>query len=184
MAQRIEQSFIPPELKGKKLYCRVWSDTGENGTPQVLARKTLKYGTPEFHVKIGGKDRVYKINYISRGIIKQDSKKLIYDVHFLNTVGGLSFHEFPEDMDSEEAYTVFKNNAVNMYVKKGGIPMWYLLIAMGVALVGFIAIIAVVPSALQAQDEVKQLDALVTQLKGQNAVLQAQNEQLRSNSIG
>lgn len=170
-----EESIIPEDLKGRKLYCRIWSDTGKNGTPHTLGKiKKIKYGQPFFNAKIGGKDRMYKINYRTKGLIKQEGKKLFYDVHFLNTVGALSFYEFPEDMDSEEAYTTFKNNAVNMYVKKGGIPPLVLYICLAIALVAMIALIAIVPSAFSAQESVKGLDAQVTALKAENQLLRSQ----------
>src|SRR5574341_214589 len=165
------EQVLEPSFKGKKLICRVWDNPKD---PYCMAKKKVTYGSPYFKAKIGGKDRLYKINYNTEGCIKQDGKQLIYDTTFKNTTGALRFFEYPEDMDSEEAYTALENNAVNMYVKKGGIPMWYLLIAFAVAGVGFVALIAIVPSALQAQDEVKQLDLQVTQLKKDNAVLSAQ----------
>lgn len=160
-------------LAGKKLLCRVWSDTGENTTPQVLAKKKITYGQPTFAVKIGSKKRYFKVNYTTKGVIKQDGKLLIFDTHFSNTIGALSFYEFPEAIDSDIAYTVARDNAVDMYVKKGGIPMLYLLIAMAVAMVAFIAIIVVLPPALQAQEQLKELDKQVSVLKQENANLRS-----------
>lgn len=170
---KTEEAILPPEYKGKKILCKVWSDIGENSNPHMVGKKEVKYGTPTFNIKIGGKDRLYKINYRQRGYIKREGKRLIYDTHFLNTVGGLSYHEYPEDMDSEETYTVFKNNAVNMYVKKGGIPQWYLLIAMAIAGIALIALMVTVPPAMQAQEEVKFLDQQITALKAENQRLQS-----------
>lgn len=167
-------------LIGQKLLCRVWSDTGENSTPVRLAKKTIKYGAPNFSVKVAGKDRFFKINYEEKGLIKQDGKQLVYDTHFNNTVGGLSFHEFPEAMDSDQAYTVFRNNAVDMYVKKGGIPFLWLVLALGVAMVAMIVMVLTVPSALQAGEQMKELDEQVTALKNTNQALQDENNSLRS----
>lgn len=167
-------------LLGKKLVCNVWSDTGVKSTPTRLARKTVKYGAPHFIVKIGGQQRFFKINYETKGMIKQAGKQLVYDTHFSNTVGGLSFYEFPEAMDSDQAYTVFRNNAVDMYVKKGGIPFLWLILAMAVALVAMVAMMATVPSALSANDQVKELDAQVTALKNTNQALEHENNTLRA----
>lgn len=78
-------------IKSKKIYCRVWSSAKE---PIVLARKKVKYGSPTFDAKIGGKNRTFKINYDHEGCIKQDGKKFYYDTAFDNMTGALSFHEF------------------------------------------------------------------------------------------
>lgn len=173
-----QEDFIPqPHLKGKKIICRVWSDDGKNGMPVVVARKKVKFGTFKFEVRGLGNPRYYKINYPT---LKQDGKNFIYDVHFNDAVGSLSFHRFPEEMPSDEAYNIFEYNAVNAYVKKGGIPLYYLLIAMGVAMIAFMAIIFVIPPALQAQEAMKDLDAQVSQLKATNNALAVENENLRS----
>lgn len=166
---------LPSELRNKKLVCRLWSDTGENSMPSVLARRKVRYGQPTFNAKIGGKDRFYKINYKKAGAIKQEGKQLYYDTHFLNTVGALSFNEHDEDVDSEEAYTVFKNNAVNMYVKKGGIPPMLLYIAFAMVMVLVVVIAYIAPSFVSATQSMEELDKQVTALKQQNAILQQQN---------
>lgn len=160
--------------KNRKLICRVWASPDE---PFSLAKKTVKYGTPSFHVKIGGKDRLYKINYTADGCIKQEGKKLYYDTSFSNTTGALRFFEFPEDMDSEEAYTALENNAVNMYVKKGGIPLMYLMVAMLAVVAMAFALIFIVPPSLQAQEQVKELDAKITTLTKDNTILRQQLQQ-------
>lgn len=169
--------FIPqPHLKGKKIICRVWSDDGKNGMPVVVARKKVKFGTFKFEVRGLGNPRYYKINYPT---LKQDGKNFVYDTHFSDAIGALTFHRFPEEMPSDEAYNIFEYNAVNAYVKKGGIPLYYLLIAMGVAMVAFLAIIFVIPPALQAQEAMKDLDAQVTIKNQQLNALATENEQLR-----
>src|SRR5688572_25843469 len=152
----MESIPIPPEFKGKKLTCRIWDKDGLR-----TLRKGIKipYGKPYFNCKIGSKDRFFKVNY-NNGFIKVIDGKMYYDTAFDNTLGAFALRniEFPEDMDSEEAFTVFKNNAVNMYVKKGGIPLLYLLICMIMVTVMAFAIIATVPAGLQAQENVKDLD--------------------------
>ena len=172
----LENIPIPPEYKGRKLKCRIWN---EDGTRTIRRPVTIPYGKPYFTCKIGTKSRFFKVNYMTKGMIKNIDGKLYYDIAFHNSLGALALGniEFPEDMDSAEAYTVFQDNAVNMYVKKGGIPLLYLLIAMGMVLVMAMAIIATVPAGLQASDNVKDLDAQVTQLKKDNAVLQQQLSQ-------
>lgn len=153
--------------------CRLWN---EKGTRTIAKPKKIPYGMPYFTSKIGGKQRYFKVNYYTEGMIKNIDGKMYYDTAFDNSVGGFALrnYEFPEDMDSEEAYTIFKNNAVNMYVKKGGIPMLYLLVAMGLAFACIIAVIATVPAGLKASEQVKDLDNQVTSLRQQNAVLQQQ----------
>lgn len=155
---------------GKKIICRVWNEEHDD----VLAKTEVKYGAPYFNVKIGGRDRKYKVNYNMKGCVKQDGKLFLYDTVFDNTVGALKFHSFSkhEVMDSDEAYQVFENNAVKMYVSKGGIPLIYLAIAMIAVVAMAIAMIATVPSGLQANENVKFLDQQITQLRQQNAILQ------------
>src|SRR2546426_2872646 len=176
-SQTLSNIPIPLEYKNRKLYCRIWDETG---TRTLVKPKKVPYGIPFFSAKVGGRDRYFKINYNTRGMIKSIDGRMFYDTAFDNATGGYALrnYEFPEDIDSEEAYTIFKNNAVNMYVKKGGIPMIYLMVAMGIALVAMIMIIAVVPAGLQAQDQVKELDKQVTVLKAQNQVLQKQANEL------
>lgn len=171
---------IPTEYKNKKLYCRVWN---EDGTRTLRKRIKIPYGKPYFSCKIGGKDRFFKINYETRGLIKVIDGRMYYDTAFDNALGAFALGniEYPEDMDSAEAYTTFKDNAVQMYVKKGGIPLLYLMIAMGMVMIMAIAIIATVPSGLSASEQVKDLDAQVTELRQQNAVLQQQLAQVGNN---
>lgn len=159
-------------ISGKKLICRVWNNEHDD----VLAKKTIKYGAPYFNAKIGGRDRKYKVNYDTKGCIKKDGKVHIYDIVFDNTVGALRFHSFSkhEVMDSDEAYQVYENNAVKMYVSKGGIPLIYLAIAMIAVVAMAFAIIMTVPNGLNASEKVDELDKQVTQLRQQNAVLQQQ----------
>lgn len=173
-ADNEQDLVIPSELKNKKIICRVWSDTGANNTPVVLSKRKIKYGQPTFNARIGGKDRLYKVNYRTKGLIKQEGKLMYYDTHFLNSVGGLAFHEFQEDIDSEEAYTVFKNNAVNMYVKKGGIPAILLYITFIAMIILAVSLAYVSPTTIGQQSTIEQLDAQVTTLKQQNALLQQQ----------
>lgn len=174
-SEPVDNDFIiPPEFKGRKIICRIWSDNGKNATPMVLAKKKIKYGQPDFSVKIGGKMRMYKMNYRTKGLIKQDGKFLYYDIHFSNALGGLVFYEFNEDVDSEEAYTVFKNNAVNMYVKKGGIPAILLYVSFIALIIMAVALAYVSPTTINMQTQVKELDTQITTLKQQNAILQQQ----------
>ncbi len=170
-AKYLSEIPIPDEFKKKVLYCRIWN---ENGTKTIGKSKKITYGTPYFTMKVAGRKRFFKINYSVQGMIKNIDGKLYYDTTYDNTLGALALRnvEFPEDMMSEEAYTSFVNNAVNMYVKKGGIPLTYLLIAMAMVLVMGVAIIATVPSGMNAQKQVEELDKQVTVLKQQNAVLQ------------
>lgn len=177
--QIMENIPIPEEFKNKKLFCRIWN---EDGTRTLRKPVKIPYGRMFFTAKIGGKNRYFKVNYITKGFIKNIDGKMYYDIAFDNSLGAFALGniEFPEDMDSEEAYTVFKDNAVNMYVKKGGIPLMYLLFAMIAVIVMAIAIVATVPSALTAQEQVKDLDAQVTSLKQNNAILTQQNAQLQA----
>lgn len=169
----LENIPIPPEYRGKKLKCRIWN---EDGTRTIRRPVTIPYGKPYFTCKIGTKSRFFKVNYMTKGMIKNIDGRLYYDIAFHNSLGALALGniEFPEDMDSAEAYTVFQDNAVNMYVKKGGIPQIYLLVAMAVAGICMIGVIATVPSALTAQEQVKDLDTQVTTLKQENAVIKQQ----------
>lgn len=175
----LEAIPVPPEYKGKKLHCRIWN---EEGTRTIRRPVTIPYGKPYFTCKVGTKDRFFKVNYSTKGLIKVIDGKMYYDIAFDNSLGALALGnvEFPEDMDSEEAFTVFKNNAVQMYVKKGGIPLLYLLFAMIAVTAMAFAIIATVPAGLQAQDNVKFLDSQVTQLKKDNAILQQQLSQAQA----
>ena len=140
------QDFIPlPEHKGKHLYVRVWGGSrGERNDltqPHLVAKpKKIPYGQPSVSMKIGGKERLYKINYQTDGMIKQEGKRLYYDTHFLNQVGGLRWYEFPEDLDAEEAYTVFKNNGVEMYVKKGGISTKILIMILAITAIAMVGV--------------------------------------------
>jgi len=172
---RDEALPIPPEYKNKKLIVKIWSDTGENGTPQVLFKRTVKYGTPFVTAKIAGKDRLFKINYRTKGVIKQDGKKLYTDIHFLNAVGSLAFYEFKEDMDSEEAYTIFKNNAVNMYVKKGGISPMTLYICIGAICAMGIGYAIVSPYIIQS---IQQHEVDIKDLTSASAKIQALRDQV------
>ena len=181
MAQEEPEIIIPPEFQNKKLICRVWSNTGEQSTPNLLGKKKVKYGVPEFSIKIGGKMRLFRIIYKIKGVIKQEGKHLYYDTVFNNTTGALAFYEFPEDMDSEESYTVFKNNAVNMYVKKGGIPAILLYISFLAVIILAVALAYVSPYVASSQQTIEQLDSQITQLKQNNAILQ---QQLLQNNNG
>lgn len=172
-ARYLETIPVPEEYKKKTLHCRMWN---EKGNRTIGKPKKITYGKPYFTMKIAGRDRYFKVIYNIEGMIKNIEGKLYYDTTYDNSLGALALRnvEFPEDMLSEEAYTVFINNAVNMYVKKGGIPLLYLLIAMIMVVVMAIAIVATVPAGLGAQDQVKELDKQVTALKGQNLALQSQ----------
>lgn len=118
------------DLVGKKLKVKIWSNNGEHETPRVLHTAKTKYGQPHVTWRAKGGKRMYQIDYEHKGAIKQDGKSLIYDTVFDNAVGALTFYEHDEDIDSGQAYTMFLNSAVNMYVKKGGIPLIYLIVAM------------------------------------------------------
>lgn len=157
--------FTPsPELKGKFLWVRVWGGSrsqikndGDNGNsviiphPHLLAKpKKIPYGKPEVVFKIGGKERLYRINYNTEGMIKQEGKRLYYDTYFNNTVGGLRLYEYPEDMDAEETYTAFKNNGVRMYVEKGGIKMIVLIIVAIFGMVGLVGLVIMAPYTANA----------------------------------
>lgn len=172
-AKVLDNIPLPPEFKKRKLICRIWNEKCNRTLRKPVV---IPYGKPYFSAKIGTKDRFFKVNYDLEGMIKYDNGKLYYDTVFDNVVGGVALrnYEFPEDMDSEEAYTTIKNNAVNMYVKKGGIPLLYLMVAMLAVIVMAIAIVATVPAGLGAQEQVKDLDAQVTQLKKDNAILAQQ----------
>lgn len=178
-ASELKNIELPPEFKGKKLYCRVWN---EKGTRTLARPKKIPYGMPYFTTKIGGKNRFFKVNYYTDGMIQNIEGKMYYNIAFDNTVGGFALrnHEFPEDMASDEVYTAFVDNGLQMYVKKGGLPMIYFAIAMIVALVCVIAVLATVPAGLGAQENVKVLDAQVTALKGENLALRAENQILKS----
>lgn len=180
-AKFLSEIPIPEEYKKKKLYCRMWN---EKGTRTIGKPKKVTYGTPFFTTRIGGRQRYFKIIYNTEGMIKLIDGKFYYDTTYDNTLGGLALRniEFPEDMMSEEAYTTFVNNGVNMYVKKGGIPLLYLMVAMGMVLVMAIAIIATVPAGMQAQEQVKQLDTQITALKQRNIVLEQQVQQFTGGS--
>lgn len=160
------------QIKGKKILCRVWN----NQHDKVLAKKTIKFGAPYFNVKIGGRDRKFKVNYQMQGCIKEDNKVFLYDTEFDNTVGGMKFHSFSEHeiMNSDESYQVFENNAVKMYVSKGGIPLLYLAIAMIAVVAMAFAIIATVPSGMSASQQRDELDEQITLLRQENAVLKQQ----------
>jgi hypothetical protein len=168
-----EAEFVqPPEYHGKKLIVKAWS--GDLDNPSVLQRRTIKYGQPSVTMRIAGKDRLYKINYLDKGLIKQDGKNLVYDTHFLNTVGGMRFHEYPEDIDSEEAYTVFKNNGVDMYVKKGGISQRIFLLLLAMVSIGMVvsAVLAIYTINAQAQSAVDAKNLI--SLSGKISALEAQ----------
>lgn len=151
-----EISGVAPDLMGKKLVCKVWDSDGSTGVPRRLAKKTVKYGAPSFTAKIGGVKRLFQINYEDFGAIKQEGNFFVYDTTFDNTTGSLAFHEFPEEMDSSQAFTVFLNTAVKMYVAKGGIPLHYLIIAVFGALfiAGACAYLGVEVSKLNQQHQV------------------------------
>jgi len=145
---------IPEDYKGYKLFCRVWNETG---TRTLGKPKKVPYGMPFFSAKVGGKMRYFKINYYTLGMIKNINGRMFYDTVFDNSTGGsaLRNYEFPEDMNSEEAFTIFKNNAVNMYVKKGGIsPMvLYICIAIiGITSMGLVIMGPYVINAMQQHD--------------------------------
>jgi len=168
--------YIPiPELQKHKLICRIWN---EDGTRTIAKPVVIPYGQPTFTKKIGKKDRLFKVNYYDEGMIKVIDGKMYYDTTFDNAVGGLSFKEYPEDAESSEIYTIFNNNAVKMYVQKGGIPLIYLMVAMGMAMCAFIAIIVVIPDGLHAKDQVKDLDNQITALRANNAGLQQEINRL------
>lgn len=149
-SQSEEEKFIQfPEHKGKKLLIKVWSSDKVN--PHVIAKKKIPYGQPYTNIRFAGKDHRYKINYQSEGMIKQEGKEFIYDTHFDNTVGGLAFHEYPEEMDSSEVYDTHINNGVDLYVKKGGIRPILLYICIGIIGVAMIGLIYFAQYALGLQ---------------------------------
>lgn len=160
------------QLTRKKIICRVWNKEKD----KVLAKRTIKYGQPYFNCKIGGRDRKYKVNYDMKGCVKEDTKVFLYDTTFENTVGAMRFFGFSqhEVMNSDESYQVFENNAVKMYVSKGGIPLLYLAICMIAVIAMAFAIIATVPSGMQASAQRDELDKQITVLRQENAVLKSQ----------
>ena len=171
----------PPELKSKKITVRAWSS--QHGTPHVVGKKTIKYGQPLTVIKIGGKERVYRINYREHGMIKQEGKFLYYDTSFLNTVGGLSFHEYPEDMESSETYEAFLHNGVDMYVKKGGISLKVLII---VAIIGAIGVMGLAIESIYTSSTMQQNDANsknLIKLSGMIDQLRAQIQNLGAKPI-
>lgn len=166
-------------LYGKKILCKVWN----NDMDEVLGKATIKYGTPYFNVKIGNQKRKFKVNYNTEGTIKQDGKMYVYDTNFDNTVGAMRFYSFSEHevIASDEAYTVFDNNAVKLYVQKGGFPPIYLAIAMIAVIIMAFAFILTVPEGLTAIEQRDILDKQITALKQENAVLK---QQTQSDNIG
>lgn len=168
-------------IYGKKILCRVWNKEMDT----VLARKTISFGTPYFIVKIGNQKRKFKVNYNAESTIKQDGKMYLYDTDFDNTVGAMRFYSYSEHevIASDEAYTVFDNNAVKLYVQKGGFPMWYLAVAMIAVVVMAFAFILTVPDGMQAIEQRDTLDKTVTSLRQENAVLKQQLQQ-QSGAIG
>lgn len=165
-------SFSKTVVSGKKILCRVWNKDMDD----VLAKTTVKFGTPYFNVKIGNQKRKYKINYNADATIKRDGKIFLYDTDFDNTVGAMRFYPYSdyEVIASDEAYTVFDNNAVKLYVQKGGFPPIYLAIAMIAVIVMAFAMILTVPDGMNASQQRDVLDAQVTALKQDNAVLRQQ----------
>lgn len=169
---------VSKALYGKKILCRVWN----REMTEVLARRIVKYGTPYFNVKIGDTKRKFKINYDVEATIKRDGKVYTYDTNFDNTIGAMRFYSYSEHevIASDEAYTVFEDNAVKMYVAKGGIPMLYLLIAMIMTGAMAFAIILTVPDGLQAQEQRDLLDAELTKAKQDIAIKNQQIQQLQA----
>lgn len=140
---------IQPIIKGKKITVKIWSNDAIS--PNKLYEKEIPYGQPYLDVRFGKDDRRYKINYRTKGMIMQEGKKHIYNTSFNNHVGGLSFHEYPEEMDSSEVYDTHVNNGVDMYVKKGGIRPILLYICIGIIAVAMIGLIYFAQYALGLQ---------------------------------
>lgn len=156
-----------PYFMKKKILCQVWSN--DLGMFKIVATKKVSYGSVDFTINTGRRTkRRFQIRYDE---LKQGKKMFIYDVAFDNALGTLAFHEYKEKVDSKQAETMLQDGAVDFFIAKGGIPLFYLLIMMigMVVCAGALAIIA--PQYVQAVNDnnalvkqVQSLSATITQL--------------------
>jgi len=161
----------------RKILCQVWATLNGRDT-MIIKPKKVKYGSKYFKVKIAGKMHRFKIIYDSKvGAMKQGNRYFVYDVHFNNALGALSFHEYTEKVDSRHADTMAVDDAVNFFINKGGMPFWWLLIAIlgMVVCAGGLGIIA--PQYAQQSDLVQQL---IKQHNTDQASLQTLEQQVHS----
>lgn len=179
-----ENTKYPEIITGNKflnkIEVRLWSTRDGKGRDKIVKKKKIPFGKKYVSFKPTRKSetRFYQINYDE---LKEDKKFYIYDTDVLNSLGALAFHKYPERVDSVNSQKMLVDTAVDMYVKKGGIPLWYLLIAMIGIIVLAVAVLVVVQYYLPFESAYN--DAL-----RQNAIkdttirnLQADLQVLRSN---
>jgi len=147
------KNFIPHDITGKKLIIRAWSQEGYKTPAKVLAYKKIRYGAPHAILKVAKVQRMYKINYEHMGGFKQIGRRLYYDTMFDNATGALSYSEFPEDVDSTQAFDMFKDSAVKAYVAKGGLKMIYFIIAITGAMLAIGGLLYFASQALQLSNQ-------------------------------
>ena len=176
-------SNIEFDSQGKtpnKIIVQVWLLRYGKGRDRLVAQKKVPMGTEYVEITPKGfglfihrksDKRRYQINYQD---LKETPKGYLYMTDVTNTLGALSFGEYPKHVDSRREQKLIVDNNVRMYVEKGGIPLLYLLIAMMGMVVGMGVSAFFGIQYFQIQDMNTQLDTLVTNLKAENAILRSQ----------
>lgn len=174
-----KDEFVPQTARGKILL-QVWHvDIQAKTRPYRVAKKWFKYGKKYVTLRIAGLERKYQIDYHDVGAFKQSGKHYVYDVDFTNAIGALSFYPYPKEVDSRQAEIMLQDGAVDSYIKKGGIPLYYMLIAMVGIIVVAGALAFILPDYLGTRDLAEKMIAENNNLRNSNQQLVRQVGELQ-----
>lgn len=160
-------------VKSKKIKCEVWLLGKDGHRDKWLGGKTVKAGKREFELKIGGVPMRFKINYDE---LKEHKKFLLYQVDLTNSVGAIRYYPY----EKEKAYPnqvaiMLSDFAVRTFHKKGGMPFWYILVPLFLALALGISLAVMAPDYINNKDLLNQAIAEIQRLQTENMALQQGN---------
>ena len=142
--------------------------------PKILAKKKVRIGVKTFSMWRGQRQRTWKIDYEQ---LIEGTKSYLYFVEMEKAVSPLSFYQYPsekygDDLDSRNAELMLYDGAVEVFQGRKGIPLLYLLI-LGIGLViGMVAVVVILQMYLGEARQGDVLEAQVTSLRNQLAILQ------------
>lgn len=140
-----------------KLRCEVW-DTHAN-PPRFIKAVTKKYGDIKFRVKLGKFRREYRIVYVKDGksLVKDMGKYFLYQTDVHNAVGAISFYPYEaEKVNPVEADAMLEEGLAEVFIRKGGMPFWYLLVVLIPLAIAVVALVYFVTQSTQNHDLAQQ----------------------------
>lgn len=128
-----EVTKIPLDIglqKRSKIRVELW-DCSANPPAFIVAKET-KYGNTSIRIKLGKTLKRYRISYIDpqgRPTMKPYGKKWLYQIDISNSVGIIQYFKYDkEKVIPKEAESMLSDGFDDVFIKKGGIPIWYVLI--------------------------------------------------------